>query len=286
MTGSRSDEVGQIVGTALDRHVHLMRVAGDAFLLGRAVRSHAAEAVERGCTTAIVDLSAVTRIGGPLAWELSRAHERMLWRGGRIIVVADAAELEPLFDAFALHETPDIFASLAKALTVANVSEDGVARAMERPRQPDHGPPASPPRPAVPHFAWHRERQGPSRWSFELSGGPSAPGVARAAVGRVLKERAEPAAQRDALLLVSEAVTNSVLHGGAGDAETVAIAVELTQDNLHIAVSDPVGGFEPPPYPESSLEDGGRGLPLVHALSRAWGVDGPPGGGLWFDLAS
>src|SRR4051812_32697769 len=123
MTLLGSDGPDGIVGTALDEHVQLISVEGDASLVGREVRSHAASAVEAGRITAIVDLSAATRIGGPLAWELSRAHERLLWRGGQMVVVLESLELEPLFEAFGLHRTPDVVPTLGDALSAAHVTE-------------------------------------------------------------------------------------------------------------------------------------------------------------------
>jgi hypothetical protein len=53
---------------------------------------------------------------------------------------------------------------------------------------------------------------------------------------------------------------------------------------VRVEVTDPHGGFRPPPYPDDPLA-AGRGLPIIHSLARTWGVDGPPGGHVWFELA-
>jgi anti-sigma regulatory factor (Ser/Thr protein kinase) len=264
MTLTGSERSGGIAGTALDRRVHLITVDGDASTIGREVRSHAADAVESGRITAIVDLSAATRIGGPLAWELSRAHERSLWRGGQVIVVLDSGDLRPLFEAFALHRTPDVVATLAEALAAARVSEAGVARARESSRDPHAGPPTTTPGSAAPRFTWRRHEELPATWSFELQGGRSAPGVARAAVGRVLRGRMGGDAERDALLLVSEAVTNSVVHGGGTGvlrvwAEDGYVVCEV-HDKGRLA--DPLAGRRPVPRDQR----GGRGLLMVNLV--------------------
>ena len=83
---------------------------------------------------------------------------------------------------------------------------------------------------------------------------------------------------------MSEAVTNSVLHGGAGTTATVDLRLTLSSRRLRVEVADPLGGFDPPPYPDDALWESGRGLPLIHSLAWAWGVDPPPGGHFWFEL--
>jgi anti-sigma regulatory factor (Ser/Thr protein kinase) len=100
----------------------------------------------------------------------------------------------------------------------------------------------------------------------------------------VLEGRLGDEEHSNALLLVSEAVTNSVVHGGAHESETVALAVSLSRNEVHVEVSDPVGGFEPPPYPADTLSTSGRGLPMIHRLAATWGVGAAPGGALWFEL--
>jgi anti-sigma regulatory factor (Ser/Thr protein kinase) len=283
VTLTGSDGSDGIAGTALDEYVQLIRVEGDASVVGRELRSHAARAVESGRITLIVDLSAATWIGEPLAWELSRAHERLLWRGGQMVVVLGSEELDPLFAAFGLYRSPEVVPTMAQALSVAYVSEAGVARSRDYLRDPSGVPPA-PAELAAPQFAWRRHEEVPTTWSFTVPGGDTAPGVARAAVRRVLTGRLGAGPEADAVLLVSEAVTNSVLHGGADGSETVALTLALLGDHVHVEVTDPVGGFEPPSYRDDVYETGGRGLQVIHSIARTWGVGAPPEGRLWFDL--
>ena len=88
----------------------------------------------------------------------------------------------------------------------------------------------------------------------------------------------------DALLLISELVTNSVLHGGP----PIVLAVDCDGSGLHVRVRD---GSPTPPTPRAA-EDGaesGRGMSLVDLLSTTWGVDPVPeeegsGKEVWFEL--
>ena len=275
--------------TPLDGRTHLMRVNGDASSLASELRSGAAAATASGRTALLIDLTSATEIGGPIAWELCRAHERLLWRAGGVTVIFDSAVLEPLFDAFGLHRSPDVVPTLDAGLAAANVSEAGMAVAhgsvLEFAPAPTPGPPGNGAGAVeTPTFGWRRHEDVPASWSFELRGGPEAPRVARAAVGRVLRGRLDDSRRHDALLLVSEAVSNSVLHGSADAGETIELSISVMADRVRVEVTDPAGGFEPPDYPVDELRDAGRGLPIVHALAQVWGVEPPPGGTLWFEL--
>jgi anti-sigma regulatory factor (Ser/Thr protein kinase) len=273
----------------LDSRTHLIRVRGDASLVARELRSAASAAVAAGRTGLVIDLLAATQVHGPLAWELSRAHERLLWRAGRVVVVSEYSGLESLFDAFGLHRSPDVVLTLDAGLAAVNVSKAGMAvahgSAFESAPAPTSGPPglgagASEPQP----FAWRRHESVPASWSFELPGGREAPGIARAAAGRVLTGRLDDATRHEALLLVSEAVTNSVQHGAATDREPIELTVTVTGDKVRVEIADPAGGFEPPEYPTDELRLSGRGLPIIHSLAQSWGVENAPGGALWFEL--
>ena len=86
----------------------------------------------------------------------------------------------------------------------------------------------------------------------------------------------------DAVLLVSEVVTNSVVHGGPPI--VVAVDCDIT-DGLQVRVRD--GSRElPRPRDARSTDEGGRGLSLLEVLSDDWGVETEPGDGkqVWFVL--
>lgn len=85
----------------------------------------------------------------------------------------------------------------------------------------------------------------------------------------------------DGCLLVSELVTNALLHGGGG----IRLLVRLVLDGLQIEVCDGGGGV---PRQRSSSEDDehGRGLAIVAAFALEWGHDARPEGTcVWFTIA-
>ena len=88
----------------------------------------------------------------------------------------------------------------------------------------------------------------------------------------------------DALLLISELVTNSVRHGGP----PIVLAIECDGDGLRVLVRD--GAPElPTPRVAADDDEGGRGLTLVDLIASTWGVDAVhdehgPGKQVWFEL--
>ncbi|MFD5769326.1 ATP-binding protein [Streptomyces sp. NPDC127049] len=76
----------------------------------------------------------------------------------------------------------------------------------------------------------------------------------------------------DALVVVSELVTNAVLHGGEGSAEEVVrLRIEHCGDELVVEVTD--GTSKPARLKTAgAAETGGRGLLLVTRLAKDWGV--------------
>ncbi|GHA11831.1 ATP-binding SpoIIE family protein phosphatase [Streptomyces purpurascens] len=122
-----------------------------------------------------------------------------------------------------------------------------------------------------------------------LSGSSLAPGTARALVRSALAEWTRlglPGTEHltdrladDATLVVSELVTNAVVHAGTDvelecrlegadgdDKETVALVVEVCD---HHPSRAPRGGEPETPH---DMPEYGRGLRLVGALSEAWGI--------------
>jgi anti-sigma regulatory factor (Ser/Thr protein kinase) len=88
----------------------------------------------------------------------------------------------------------------------------------------------------------------------------------------------------DALLLISELVTNAVLHGGP----PIVLAIDCDGEGLHVRVRD---GSPAEPRRRSADADaeGGRGLTLVELLTTTWGVapvadQRGPGKEVWFEL--
>ena len=85
----------------------------------------------------------------------------------------------------------------------------------------------------------------------------------------------------EATLLVSELVTNAVLHG----APPITLEIECDGSaGMRIRVSD--GSEAEPSLGHAGVDDeSGRGVALVDVLSDAWGVDPTPNGKVvWFRM--
>jgi anti-sigma regulatory factor (Ser/Thr protein kinase) len=122
--------------------------------------------------------------------------------------------------------------------------------------------------------------------TIELNGGPEAVGAARHAIEELADREALPRVE-DLRLLVSELVTNSVLHGGAGRDGCVELHVHRPDSCVRVEVCDR-GSTWVEQIRSTSLDSeqpaGGWGLMLVSTLADRWGVEVDEGTCVWFEL--
>jgi anti-sigma regulatory factor (Ser/Thr protein kinase) len=87
-------------------------------------------------------------------------------------------------------------------------------------------------------------------------------------------------------LVVSELITNSVIHAGLPAGHPVDLAVSAHAGRVRLVVHDGGHGFDPGRVDGGdALAPGGQGLVLVAALSETWGVDcGGDGCTVWCDI--
>jgi anti-sigma regulatory factor (Ser/Thr protein kinase) len=113
----------------------------------------------------------------------------------------------------------------------------------------------------------------------EVASTPRARRFVRAALSGILSAEVIAAAE----LCVSELVTNAVLHAGT----PVRIHLTPVSDGIRISVQDGSPAM-PLRVRHSRTAATGRGLALVTAMARSWGVDVRDGGGkaVWCELAS
>lgn len=106
-------------------------------------------------------------------------------------------------------------------------------------------------------------------------GDMQAPAVARQFVGEWFRDRGFEDAYT-AQIIVSELVTNALLHG---EPPIVVRVVRDESDGRPVIEVEDSGAKVPCVQPESDTAISGRGLLLVAALAEEWGTDPLDGGG-------
>jgi anti-sigma regulatory factor (Ser/Thr protein kinase) len=108
---------------------------------------------------------------------------------------------------------------------------------------------------------------------------PGAVATARRFVGAVLGDQLDEARLHDLEVVVSEVVTNGVMHA----ATTMELIVEMQGDVAHVELLDHAPGD--PAIRRATGADGGFGLRIVEAMARRWGVRHDVGAkAVWFDI--
>ncbi|MGW3955893.1 ATP-binding protein [Streptomyces sp. NPDC004752] len=123
--------------------------------------------------------------------------------------------------------------------------------------------------------------------AFDLPATPTSVGAARRAVRALLTRWGTDDEVRDnAVIVTSELVTNAVTHSAS---ERIACRLHSTADRLRIEVEDQnrAAALPTPRQPDPD-DQSGRGLLLVAALSRDWGVTGTRRSArvVWAELAT
>lgn len=114
--------------------------------------------------------------------------------------------------------------------------------------------------------------------TYHIKRDSRAPATAREAIEQIAGQ-VDPKIVPDAMLLVSELVTNSVKYG-RGD---LRLLLDVDGGRLRCEVVDDGGGFTPSARTKPSTDVGGWGLHLVESLADRWGVqDGSTH--VWFEL--
>jgi anti-sigma regulatory factor (Ser/Thr protein kinase) len=92
--------------------------------------------------------------------------------------------------------------------------------------------------------------------------------------------------ERALLLLTSELVNNSVLHGDCSEQDVIEVELCTTSNGLRAQVTDPGCGFAPAGRQRELDEPGGWGLVLVERMAQSWGVERDDRTRVWFELAA
>jgi anti-sigma regulatory factor (Ser/Thr protein kinase) len=121
--------------------------------------------------------------------------------------------------------------------------------------------------------------------AFAVDGGLQAAADARSELTDHLAPRLDPETVEVAQLLLSELVTNCVLHGAASRPGVwIDVTVSLFPRVLSVEVSDGGPSFDHQSSQAPAEAVAGRGLYLVDQLSARWGIGGGRRGRVWFEL--
>lgn len=117
--------------------------------------------------------------------------------------------------------------------------------------------------------------------STDLPPDPRSAAAARRFVTTAVQQLGQEALSDFAELLVSELVTNAVLHART----SITLQVHRTSSGVRVEVID-ASPRSPRPRDYSDQATTGRGLALVESLSSSWGME-PHGNGktVWFELS-
>jgi anti-sigma regulatory factor (Ser/Thr protein kinase) len=112
-----------------------------------------------------------------------------------------------------------------------------------------------------------------------------APSLARAAIAGFSEAREMDAATLATLtLLVSEVVTNAVIHPELESPGDIQLSARIGGGMIRVEVTDQGGGFTPKPR-DPTRSDRGYGLYLLEQQAANWGVEQQTGNTVWFELA-
>jgi anti-sigma regulatory factor (Ser/Thr protein kinase) len=129
------------------------------------------------------------------------------------------------------------------------------------------------------------DSQGPRTMHIGLERDPQAPSLARAALAGFVEQSELAASELGTLkLLVSELVSNAVLHSDAPPASDIVLRARLLEeDAVRVEVIDRGSGFTAVPR-DPERPHGGYGLYLLEHQATRWGVDREGGTRVWFEL--
>jgi anti-sigma regulatory factor (Ser/Thr protein kinase) len=121
---------------------------------------------------------------------------------------------------------------------------------------------------------------------LDLRQDPEAPALARAAITALCAESdIDATTVATVTLLVSEIVTNAVIHPDVKQPSTIGLLARIAQGAIRVEVTDRGAGFTPRPRDPARV-GGGYGLYLLDKVAARWGVETGPGTTVWFDVAT
>lgn len=133
--------------------------------------------------------------------------------------------------------------------------------------------------------SWRHTRHAGPHLQMELERNVEAPGIARAAATGLCQEAGvDHSSCFTVVLLVSEIVTNAVLHSEGPQESSIGLSITVAKDLVRVTVTDAGEGFTPKPRDPASREGGGYGLYLLEKSASRWGVSALDGTCVWFEV--
>lgn len=120
--------------------------------------------------------------------------------------------------------------------------------------------------------------------TIDLERDSAAPALARAAVNGFCQHwRFSQSTIATLMLLVSEVVTNAVIHPDTQPTDTIRVNARLENDTIRIEVTDAGARFTPRPRDPARVE-GGYGLYLLEQEAARWGLGSGQTTTVWFEV--
>jgi anti-sigma regulatory factor (Ser/Thr protein kinase) len=111
-----------------------------------------------------------------------------------------------------------------------------------------------------------------------------APAIARAAISGLCQDlRLDGSLRQTLVLLISEVVSNAVLHSSGPAEAPITVTANVTPNVFHVTVTDAGDGFTPSRRDPERVE-GGYGLYLLERAASRWGVETTSPTTVWFEL--
>ena len=138
-------------------------------------------------------------------------------------------------------------------------------------------------------FAYHLARASwlpsvVSQATVDLPRTVEAPRLARQSVQREAGAQLESAEREMVDILMTELVSNAVVHGGRDGADNVILHFAVAPERIRVEVCDDGAGFSTDDVGGPRSGPGGYGLVLVDRGASRWGASGEEGTCVWFEL--
>jgi anti-sigma regulatory factor (Ser/Thr protein kinase) len=111
-----------------------------------------------------------------------------------------------------------------------------------------------------------------------------APRMARRSIRRDAGAALEHSEREMVDVLMSELVTNAVIHPGRRGGDNVILRFAVSPELIRVEVHDAGGGFSMDEVGEPRSEPGGYGLVMVDRGASRWGASDHDGNCVWFEL--